>query len=140
MAQHLCRLCDDYNCSVLVSHSMTESNQGAFAVREVDRIRPWVTSALNTTSNTSTTIYEIVSDTNSNSDHERMSSLICYELGLADYRMRNWNSAVLHFKKAFVPASYGQVAKSMLSRCERLSREESSQPIGQTWDGAWPII
>jgi hypothetical protein len=43
--------------------------------------------------------------------------LICYELGLSEYRARNWQASLMHFKKA-VKLTEDKPSKAFADRCK----------------------
>ena len=64
--------------------------------------------------------------------------MICFELGLAEYRSQNWSIAQSHFKKA-VQISDDLPAKTFAERCRGILEGEFDIPPIGVWDGTWNV-
>ncbi len=62
-------------------------------------------------------------------------TLICYELGLSEYRARNWQAAMMHFKKA-ITLSDDKAARTFVDRC-RLFIDGKREIPPPGWDGVF---
>jgi adenylate cyclase len=60
--------------------------------------------------------------------------MVCYELGQAEYRAKNWQAALMHFKKAITIAD-DMPSKTLFDRCVALLERRLEVP--ELWDGTW---
>lgn len=80
------------------------------------------------------TIYELVGY--SEDVDERMHRTFdCYAKGLAAYRKKNWDQAILHFISALDITISDGPSKTMLARCH----EYKTNPLGNGWNGTYTI-
>eukprot|EP00842_Homolaphlyctis_polyrhiza_P002737 jgi/Hompol1/3464/HPOL_005231-RA len=61
-------------------------------------------------------------------------TLICFELGLSEYRARNWQAAIMHFKKA-IALSDDKPSRTFIERCRGLI--DGKFEVSEEWDGVW---
>jgi len=58
---------------------------------------------------------------------DTLTACICYELGLSEFRSKNWFGALNHFKKAFILINDGP-SKAMMKRCENILENSKISP------------
>jgi hypothetical protein len=63
-------------------------------------------------------------------------TIICYEMGLSEYRGRNWQAAMMHFKKSHTLTD-DYPSKYMSERCRSLI--DGRFEIPDDWDGSWQL-
>ncbi|KAJ3126532.1 hypothetical protein HK098_007432 [Nowakowskiella sp. JEL0407] len=116
-----------YGSSVIICDRTREDTKNSYHLREIDklvvkgRVRP-------------VTIFEVLGPIDMDLTHDQMTSFICYELGLAEYRSQNWQTAIAHFRKA-VQLTADQPAQTMMERCKQII--EGVYKVSNTWDGSW---
>jgi uncharacterized protein HemY len=60
--------------------------------------------------------------------------MICYDLGMQEYKAKNWQSAIMHFKKA-IALSEDKPARAFVERCKMLLDCKTQLP--NDWNGIW---
>jgi class 3 adenylate cyclase len=115
-----------YGATIVACNATREVIKDLYHIREVDLVSKREFSS-------PTTIHEIVSSSG-NSDHDTMSTIICYELGLGEYRAKNWQAAIMHFKKAQTLTD-DYPSKYMAERCRSII--DGRFDIPEDWDGVW---
>ncbi|KAJ3309655.1 hypothetical protein HDV04_005842 [Boothiomyces sp. JEL0838] len=63
-------------------------------------------------------------------------TVICFELGLQEYRAKNWQAAIMHFKKALTLTD-DMPSKYMIERCRGLI--DGRYELPDEWDGVWTL-
>ncbi|KAJ3417077.1 hypothetical protein HDV05_006936 [Chytridiales sp. JEL 0842] len=117
-----------YGTMILICDKTQQAVRDKFHLREVDSI-------VVKGKTVPVVIYEVLGSMETELPQEQMTSLICYELGLAEYRNQNWSIAITHFKKAIQINDDGP-SKTMLERCKGiLDGLYEVPPTG--WDGCW---
>ncbi|KAI8828883.1 hypothetical protein BJ741DRAFT_624859 [Chytriomyces cf. hyalinus JEL632] len=82
------------------------------------------------------TLYEVLGPSHVELAREVITSTICFELGLSEYRNQNWAVAQLHFKKAIQTFDDGP-SKMFVKRCQDLVDGDIKLPAD--WDGCWNL-
>ncbi|KAJ3243785.1 hypothetical protein HDU78_011770 [Chytriomyces hyalinus] len=82
------------------------------------------------------TLYEVLGPSHVELAREVITSTICFELGLSEYRNQNWAVAQLHFKKAIQTYDDGP-SKMFVKRCQDLVDGDIKLPAD--WDGCWNL-
>jgi adenylate cyclase len=57
-------------------------------------------------------------------------------LGIAEFKAKNWQSAIMHFKKA-ISLSDDRPSRAFVERCKGLI--EGKYEIPEEWDGVWRL-
>ncbi|TPX65958.1 hypothetical protein SpCBS45565_g04827 [Spizellomyces sp. 'palustris'] len=115
--------------SILICESTKEAVQEHFHLRELDAIS-WGDKP----DTPPMVIYEVLHPSTIELDKNVMTSLICYELGLSDYRSRNFGTALNHFRKA-VQMTQDEPSKTMVARCRQVL--DGRVVVPQEWDSIW---
>ncbi|KAI9103738.1 GAF domain-like protein [Phlyctochytrium arcticum] len=79
-------------------------------------------------------VYEVLGGSQIELDKNLVTSLICYELGLSEYRSLNFTGALGHFRKA-VQMTQDAASKTMVERCRKVV--DGRVVVGEGWDGIW---
>ncbi|KAI8902992.1 hypothetical protein BC833DRAFT_571499 [Globomyces pollinis-pini] len=118
-----------YGSGIVATDAIRNLVKDSYHIREVDKI---------TTKETlkTITIYEIMEATISDHNHDLLSTVICYELGLAEYRARNWPAALMHFKKSLTLTD-DLPSKCMMERCKGLI--DGRFDVAEDWDLSWSV-
>ncbi|RKO93977.1 nucleotide cyclase, partial [Blyttiomyces helicus] len=116
-----------YGTPILICERTRDAVHAHFHVREVDSIlirgreRPLA-------------VHEVLGSTSTELSHDQMTSLICYELGLSEYRNQNWEGALIHFRKA-ATLTGDPPSKTFMARCRAVVENGIDVPV--PWDGVW---
>ncbi|KAH6587857.1 hypothetical protein BASA50_011048 [Batrachochytrium salamandrivorans] len=81
-------------------------------------------------------LFEIMASSDHDLNHDVMTTLICFELGLSEYRAKNWQAAVMHFKKA-ISLSDDRPPRTLIERCKGLI--DGKYEVSDDWDGVWRL-
>jgi tRNA(His) 5'-end guanylyltransferase len=119
-----------YHCGVVVCQTTHSMIKDYFHVREVDCVR------IGKNSNPFL-MYEVLAPTGTELSQDARTSILCYELGLIEYRTQNWQAAVIHFKKS-VQLTEDAPAKVLINRLKYIA--DHPQCIPPEWDGIWDIV
>ncbi|KAJ3173290.1 hypothetical protein HK101_011077 [Irineochytrium annulatum] len=118
-----------YGTMIMICDRTREEVKDHFHLREIDSVvvkgktRP-------------TTLYEVIGPIDHELPHDTMTAMICYELGLAEYRHQNWAVAISHFKKAIQVAD-DQPSKTIMDRCKGILDGLYDVPAAPNWDTCW---
>ncbi|KAJ3352048.1 hypothetical protein GGF32_003984 [Allomyces javanicus] len=82
-----------------------------------------------------TPVYDVIAAVNQILDNDRRTGFICYELGLGEYRLRNFDAALTYFRKCKSLMPDDGPAAVMIDRCRRAVEEPGMVPV--EWDGLW---
>ncbi|KAJ3216146.1 hypothetical protein HDU67_009873 [Dinochytrium kinnereticum] len=118
-----------YGTMILICDKTREEVKDHFHLREVDAV-------IVKGKTVPVTIYEVLGPIDQELPHELMTSLVCYELGLAEYRNQNWSVAMSHFKKA-IQITDDNPSKTFLERCKGILEGVFEVPPLGSWDGCW---
>ncbi|KAI8805978.1 hypothetical protein BJ742DRAFT_680566 [Cladochytrium replicatum] len=121
-----------YGISIIVCDRTRDEVKDKFHIREIDQVAiPGRSKEL--------TLYEVVGNLDDELPHDTMTSFICYELGLAEYRSTNWQTAIAHFKKA-VQLIEDPPSRAMMEVMILTSKSgiiDGVYSIQIPWDGIW---
>ncbi|KAJ3350766.1 hypothetical protein HDU91_006206 [Kappamyces sp. JEL0680] len=117
-----------YGAGILVDQTTKDVAKENYHIRELDTI--------NKSRHSSFTLFEIMSATNSDPNHDMMTTIVSYELGLAEYRSKNWQAAIMHFKKSQTITD-DHPSKYMIERCRALIDGRLDLP--EEWNGSWNL-
>jgi adenylate cyclase len=117
-----------YGARILVDISTKELIKDSYHLREVDLISYGQHSNL--------TLFEIMASTEDDTDHELLTTIISYELGLAEYRSKNWQAAIMHFKKSQTLTD-DHPSKYMIERCRGII--DGRFELKEDWAGDWVL-
>ncbi|KAJ3106152.1 hypothetical protein HDU97_006969 [Phlyctochytrium planicorne] len=118
-----------YGTMILICDKTREEVKDHFHLREVDAV-------VVKGKTIPVTIYEVLGPMEQDLPHEVMTALVCYELGLTEYRNQNWSVAMSHFKKA-IQITDDNPSKTFLDRCKGILEGLYEVPPLGTWDGCW---
>jgi adenylate cyclase len=117
-----------YGATIMACNATKEVIKDQYHIREVDIIsKPGFSKPV--------TVFEVIS-ASGGYDHDMMSTIICYELGLSEYRAKNWQAATMHFKKAQTLTD-DFPAKYMADRCRGII--DGRYDIPEDWDTVWEL-
>ncbi|MFH1984888.1 MAG: CHASE2 domain-containing protein [Pseudomonadota bacterium] len=116
-----------YGIYTLISDATRQAAGDIIVTREIDAINV-VGKGL------PITIYEILGYSG-NTDAQLLQVADEYSLGLAAYRQRDWNRAIIHFNKALSIAPADGPSKTLLKRCN----EFKQSPPTPDWNGAFAM-
>ncbi|KAJ3065164.1 hypothetical protein HDU98_011451 [Podochytrium sp. JEL0797] len=116
-----------YQTNFLICDKTQREIRDRFHVKEIDNVRvrgyaPQIT------------LYEVLGPANIELNKEVITSTICFELGLSEYRAQNYSVAQLHFKKAIQTTDDGP-SKMFVQRCQGFLEGKVNMPAD--WDGSW---
>ncbi|ORZ39924.1 hypothetical protein BCR44DRAFT_1482509 [Catenaria anguillulae PL171] len=80
-------------------------------------------------------VYDIVGEVNQLMENDLRTAYICYELGLGEYRQRNFDAAITYFRKCKSLMPDDGPSAVMIERCRMAA--EDPEMIPTTWDGIW---
>ncbi|KNE68342.1 hypothetical protein AMAG_19795 [Allomyces macrogynus ATCC 38327] len=114
-----------------------------YELREVDLVSMPGSAASSSTSDDGdvpappplTPVYDVIAAVNQMLDNDRRTGFICYELGLGEYRLRNFDAALTYFRKCKSLMPDDGPAAVMIDRCRRAVEEPGMVPV--EWDGLW---
>lgn len=121
-------IANTYGAKVLVDINTKELIKDSYHLREVDLITYGQHSNL--------TLFEIMASTEDDTDHDILTTIISYELGLAEYRSKNWQAAIMHFKKSQTLTD-DHPSKYMIERCRGLI--DGKYEVAEDWAGGWTL-
>ena len=145
----LSTITEAYGLTILIDEATKEEVKDKFLIREVDSITitsrsmlgygfsqgPGAVDFCDQDCNAEPIrVFEILAPIGKDLSQDFTTSMICFELGLAEYRSRNWQEALVHFRKA-VQLSNDEPSKTFISRC-RMSIEHMIN-LGDDWTGSW---
>ncbi|KAI8852671.1 hypothetical protein BC829DRAFT_424823 [Chytridium lagenaria] len=110
-----------YGTMILICDKTREEVKDHFHLREIDAVVVKGKSV-------PVTIYEVLGPIDQELPHELMTSLVCYELGLAEYRNQNWSVAMNNDDNP---------SKTFLERCKGILEGVYEVPVLGSWDGCW---
>nr|KAJ3422883.1 hypothetical protein HK105_005831 [Polyrhizophydium stewartii] len=116
-----------YGTPIMTCESSREDVKELFHAREID-----ITTLRGVSS--PMTLYEIMASSDHDLQHDVMTTLICFELGLSEYRAKNWQAAIMHFKKA-IALSDDRPSRTFIERCKGLI--DGKYEVPEEWDGVW---
>ncbi|KAG5456097.1 MAG: nucleotide cyclase, partial [Olpidium bornovanus] len=108
----------EYGCCILICDATRNLVKDKFHLREVDRVMAKGVLDKSTT--------ELETDTET--------AVICFELGLGEYREQNWEGALSNFGRAVQLLDDGP-SKAFIDRCKLLMDRRTSFP--DQWDGVY---
>jgi adenylate cyclase len=117
-----------YGAGILVDHNTKDMIKDSYHIRELDVVNKHHHHGL--------ALYEIMACTNSEPNHDMMTTIISYELGLAEYRSKNWQAAIMHFKKSQTLTD-DHPSKYMIERCRCLI--DGRLELKDDWDESWDL-
>ncbi|KAJ1507190.1 hypothetical protein HMI54_004381 [Coelomomyces lativittatus] len=79
-------------------------------------------------------VYDVVGLINVIADNDIRTCVICYELGLGEYRQRNFDAALTYFRKCKSLVDDGP-STLMIKRCQKAC--DNIQLVPFEWDGVW---
>ncbi|KAI9344248.1 nucleotide cyclase [Obelidium mucronatum] len=118
-----------YGCNLLICDKTQREVRDKFHFREIDNVKV-------KGNNIPITLYEVLGPGNAELAREIITSTICFELGLSEYRNQNYSVAQLHFKKAIQTSDDGP-SKMFVQRCQDLL--EGKIKLAAEWDGCWDL-
>ncbi|KAJ3365540.1 hypothetical protein GGF31_008505 [Allomyces arbusculus] len=135
-----------YGAPLLMDAATHECAKRYYELREVDLVSmPGSSSAANPTDTADgvgdvpttplTPVYDVIAAVNQMMDNDRRTGFICYELGLGEYRLRNFDAALTYFRKCKSLMPDDGPAAVMIDRCRRAVEEPGMVPV--EWDGLW---
>ncbi|KAI9168572.1 cGMP-dependent 3',5'-cyclic phosphodiesterase [Blastocladiella emersonii ATCC 22665] len=80
-------------------------------------------------------VYDVIGRVNDLLDNDRRTGFICYELGLGEYRQRNFDAALTYFRKCKSLMPEDGPSSVMIDRCRAASDDPTLVPVD--WDGLW---
>ncbi|KAJ3388034.1 hypothetical protein HDU92_001642 [Lobulomyces angularis] len=128
LASQLERATKIYGVDILIDGNSKEEAKTHFHLREVDIVHF-------KGQKVPIAVYEVLEFRGVELGRDVMTSLICYELGLSEYRQQNWLMAVSHFRKA-VQLSDDEPSKVFIWRCKSILEGKFEVPK-VNWDGTW---
>ncbi|KAI9209734.1 uncharacterized protein BJ171DRAFT_453904 [Polychytrium aggregatum] len=117
-----------YGTIILICDRTQDEVREKFHLREVDTISSGKGKPV--------TVYEVLAPIDIELSHDNMTSLICFELGLAEYRAQKWQGAISHFKKA-VQLTDDRPSKLFIERCRAIMEGRCTIPT--IWNGVWVL-
>ncbi|KAI8925193.1 hypothetical protein BC831DRAFT_436089 [Entophlyctis helioformis] len=127
LAHRLEEIAKVYGTALMTTDTCREEVKELFHAREVD-----ITTIRGFSS--PMTIYEVMASSDHDLQHDVMTTLICFELGLSEYRAKNWQAAIMHFKKA-IALSDDRPSRTFIERCKSLI--DGKYEVPEEWDGVW---
>lgn len=119
-----------YGVSLLITSETRDKIKSLFHLRELDII--YVRGHAK-----AITIYEVLGHISNELPRDTVTSLICFELGLAEYRQKNWQIAISHFRKSFQLCN-DKPSKMFIERCKAIQDDRYEIPaLG--WDHGWDM-
>ncbi|KAJ3151265.1 hypothetical protein HDU89_002104 [Geranomyces variabilis] len=128
---------------ILVDSQTADLVAGSFHIRELDAVEVDHEGARAMTADASGTIrqenqivvvHQVLADGRTPLDQPVLTALICYELGLSEYRTQSFRAAIAHFEKA-VSITADVPARVMMERCTAVM--DGHVVIPENWDGVW---
>ncbi|KAL5038714.1 hypothetical protein BDV3_001937 [Batrachochytrium dendrobatidis] len=116
-----------YGVMIMTSESTRQEVMDQFHSREIDAT---VLQGINSP----ITLYEIMASSDHDLQHDVMTTLICFELGLSEFRAKNWQAAAMHFKKA-IALSDDRPPRTFIERCKGFI--DGKYEVAEDWDGVW---
>ncbi|RKO95371.1 hypothetical protein CAUPRSCDRAFT_12930 [Caulochytrium protostelioides] len=132
VAEYLSQINRLYRSSILVDAATSTALKDQFHFREIDIIQIHGT-------DTQVVLHEVVGLAGMKLSHERQTSLMCFELGLSEYRSQNWGAAIANFKQA-VQLTQDPVSYYFIDRCRALIEGRFPEATDDTWDGVWRAL
>ncbi|KAI9217246.1 hypothetical protein BC828DRAFT_391673 [Blastocladiella britannica] len=80
-------------------------------------------------------LYSVIGEANAHLDSDVRTAFICYELGLGEYRNRNFDAALTYFRKCKSLLPDDGPAAVMIDRCMAAAEDPDLVPF--EWDGLW---
>ncbi|KAJ3092805.1 hypothetical protein HK102_002372 [Quaeritorhiza haematococci] len=117
-----------YGTTILVCDKTREEVKDLFQLREIDAI-------LVKGKTKPVTVYEVIGPVGTELPNNQMTSLICFELGLTEYRNQNWHAAIAHFRKA-LQLYNDPPSQCFLDRCKAILNGDYEIPA-DGWDMVW---
>lgn len=118
-----------YGAAVLVDANTKDLIKDEYHIREVD--------VINHGDHVGMRLIEIMASVNDKPNHDMMTTIISYELGLAEYKSKNYQAAIMHFKKSQALTD-DYPSKFMIERCRGLIDGRLHVPE-EDWDGRWDL-
>ncbi|KAI8614953.1 hypothetical protein BC830DRAFT_1064942 [Chytriomyces sp. MP71] len=119
-----------YETDLLICEKTQREIRDKFHLREIDHVIFKGTSL-------PVTLFEVLGEVQFELPRETITSTICFELGLSEYRNQNWSVAQLHFKKAVQTSDDGP-SRMFVKRCQDLMESIIRMPVD--WDGCWRMM
>ncbi|ORY48560.1 hypothetical protein BCR33DRAFT_714320 [Rhizoclosmatium globosum] len=118
-----------YGSKFLICDKTQREVREKFHFREIDHVKV-------KGSDMRITLFEVLGVSNMELAREVITSTICFELGLSEYRNQNYSVAQLHFKKAIQTTDDGP-SKMFVQRCQDLL--DGKYKVEADWDGCWKL-
>ncbi|KAJ3156801.1 hypothetical protein HDU86_003567 [Geranomyces michiganensis] len=126
---------------ILVDSQTADLVAGSFHIRELDAVevnsegsRAVTADGANRQTGQLVVVHQVLADGRTPLDQPVLTALICYELGLSDYRTQSFRAAIAHFEKA-VSITADVPARVMMERCAAVM--DGNVVIPEAWDGIW---
>ncbi|KAJ3278061.1 hypothetical protein HK104_002694, partial [Borealophlyctis nickersoniae] len=125
-----------YGVSILICDTTRDLVKDVFHLREIDVVAPFPSEKGNNGEGKAkpVAVYEVVGRIEEELGQNLMTALICYEMGLSEYRAQNWAAALSHFRKG-VQLVDDPPSKTFVERCRAIGEGVVVVPEG--WDGVW---
>lgn len=131
-AQQLSSSAQTFGVSVVIDRTTRESLGEDFHLRELDAYPIGLPSVGETKI---TTLFQVVDIRSVGLSRDTVTSFICFELGLSEYRQQNWIMCVSHFRKAVQLTNDGP-SKVMTARAKAILDGRFEVPK-EDWDETW---
>ncbi|KAJ3316146.1 hypothetical protein HDU76_002049 [Blyttiomyces sp. JEL0837] len=118
-----------YGTMLLVDDRTHDEVKDGFHMREIDKV-------IVKGKTVPVTIYEVLGPIDKEVSQDTMTALICFELGLSEYRNQNWSVAMSHFRKA-IQVVDDPPSKTFLERCKGILDGIYEIPALGVWDTCW---
>lgn len=128
MVSNLSNVARSYGARLIMDLSTQELAKRTFDTREIDTV------VLPGSSNL-IPVFDVVAAVKGTSDNDRRTGFICYELGLGEYRQRNFDAALTYFRKSKALMPEDGPAAVMIDRCKRAVDDPGLVP--SDWNGLW---
>ncbi|KAJ3335386.1 hypothetical protein HDU93_005648 [Gonapodya sp. JEL0774] len=108
------RAAREYGCAVILDQVTRDEVMDVFQIRELDTV--------GIEGHGKVTLYEAIADVETEISQDELATMVCYELGLGEYRSKNWTAAVQQFKKS-VQLTNDAPSRYMIGKCTDRMRE-----------------
>jgi adenylate cyclase len=128
LATSLAMVARTYGARLLMDSPTQTLAKRAFDTREIDIVlQPGTPDII--------PVFDVVAAVQGASDNDRRTGFICYELGLGEYRQRNFDAALTYFRKSKALMPEDGPAAVMIDRCKRAVDDPALVP--SDWNGLW---
>ncbi|KAI8914161.1 hypothetical protein EDD86DRAFT_187051 [Gorgonomyces haynaldii] len=127
VAGDLQQLGSEYGSQIVIDPITRELIKERFYIRQLD------TATIRSTG-TPMVLYDVYGATEMTLKHDTMTTMICFELGINEYKLKNWQAAIMHFKKC-IALSDDPPSRAFTDRCKGFIEGRFEAP--EEWDGVW---